>query len=60
MSYEYRNYGIGKQLFYLCCEKAREKGAKKLYIRAHPSEETQNSYKSVGCVLAVEVNKGIY
>ncbi|WP_406242537.1 GNAT family N-acetyltransferase [Tissierella carlieri] len=60
VSYEFRNYGIGRQLFHLCCEKAREKGAKKLYIGAHPSEETQIFYKSIGCTLAVEVNKEIY
>lgn len=60
VSYEYRNSGIGKRLFTLCCEKAKELGAQKLYISTHPSEETQNFYKSVGCVLAVEVNSEIF
>ncbi len=60
VSNEYRHYGIGKNLFMLCCEEARKIGAKKLYIAAHPAEETQRFYKSVGCVFAVEVNEEIY
>lgn len=35
-------------------------GAKKLYIAAHPAEETQKFYKSVGCLPAIEVNREIY
>lgn len=60
VSHEYRNLGIGKELFHMCCEKARELGASKVYIAAHPAEETQNFYKSVNCVSALEVNKEIY
>ncbi|HYK74247.1 MAG TPA: GNAT family N-acetyltransferase [Pseudoneobacillus sp.] len=59
VSNEYRNFGIGKQLFQLCCEKAEQKGAKKLYIAAHPSEETQHFYRSVGCIYAEEINDEI-
>lgn len=59
VSYGYRNRGIGKKLFNLCCEKAKELGAQKLYISTHPAEETQGFYKSIGCVLAMEVNSEI-
>ncbi|WP_108672487.1 GNAT family N-acetyltransferase [Peribacillus acanthi] len=59
VSNELRGSGIGKKLFYLCCEGARELGAKKLYIAAHPSIETQHFYKSVGCGYAVEINEKI-
>lgn len=59
VSSEYRNHGIGKMLFNLCCEKARELGAQKLYIGAHPSEESQGFYESVGCVYAEEIIKEI-
>lgn len=57
VSYEYRSKGIGRELFALCSEKARQLGAKKLYISTHSSEESQHFYKSVGCVDAEEMNK---
>jgi ribosomal protein S18 acetylase RimI-like enzyme len=60
VSNESRSCGIGKRLFYLCCESAKQLGAKKLYIGAHPSIETQKFYKSIGCTLAKEVNDIIY
>ena len=52
-----RGKGIGRMLFSLVCEKAREKGAEKLYISAHSSEETQAFYKKEGCVEASEYNE---
>lgn len=57
VSNEYREFGIGKRLFYICADKAREWGAEKLYISSHSAEETQGFYKSLGCVDAVEINK---
>ena len=60
ISNEYRKRGIGKLLFTLCCEKAKAKGAGMLYISAHPAVETQQFYMTMGCVLAVEVNREIY
>jgi len=60
ISNEYRNYGVGRKLFRLLCKKAKEKGTKKLYIGAHPSKETQQFYKSMGCIYAKEVIKEIY
>jgi GNAT superfamily N-acetyltransferase len=59
LSKEYRGLGIGRQLLALCCEKAKEKGAAKLYIAAHPSEESQQFYLRMGCVPAAEVNEEI-
>ena len=56
VSHEYRNKGIGKKLFFLTVKKAKEKGAKKLYISAHSSEESQAFYRAVGCVEAQEIN----
>jgi N-acetylglutamate synthase-like GNAT family acetyltransferase len=60
VSNEYRNGGIGKKLFQLCCEKAKEMGTKKLYIAAHPSEETQHFYRKLGCTYAAELNQAIF
>ncbi|MBM7585125.1 putative GNAT superfamily acetyltransferase [Bacillus pakistanensis] len=60
VSNEIRNSGLGKELFGLCCSKAKQLGAKKLYIAAHPSEETQHFYSAVGCTFAMEINQEIY
>jgi ribosomal protein S18 acetylase RimI-like enzyme len=55
-SYESRGMGIGRNLFYLVCKKAKEMRAKKLYISTHSSQESQAFYKAMGCVEAVEYN----
>ena len=55
VSREYRGQGLGRQLFRLCCEGARQRRAEKLYIGAHPAVETQAFYAALGCVLAEEV-----
>ncbi|WP_142296497.1 GNAT family N-acetyltransferase [Lottiidibacillus patelloidae] len=60
VSKNYRGYNVGKSLFYLCCESAKKLGARKLYIGAHPSIETQSFYKAMGCTLAKEINEEIY
>ncbi len=60
VSNEFRRYGIGKKLFHLCCEKAKQMGAKKLYIAAHPSIESQHFYQSVGCTYADEIHQKNY
>ncbi len=54
---EYRGKGIGKKLFFIGAIFATRFGANKLYISGHPRVETQAFYKSVGCVLAKEVNR---
>lgn len=56
VSYEYRNHGIGKELFRLACQKAADMGAKKLYLSTHSSYETQAFYRAVGCVEALFYN----
>ena len=57
VSNEQRGGGIGKVLFQMSADRAKEMGAKKLYISAHSSQETQAFYRSVGCVEAVEYNQ---
>lgn len=56
ISEPYRNMGLGRSLFYMACEEARELGAEKLYISAHSSRETQEAYRAFGCVPAKEIN----
>ena len=57
VSYEFRNKGIGKELFKLVCNDAKKSGAKKLYISAHPSKESQEAYRHLGCTFAEEINQ---
>ena len=59
VSEPFRGNGIGKELFKRTCTEAKQSGAKKLYISAHSSEESQAVYRSLGCMDAVEVNKDI-
>lgn len=57
VSAECRGLGIGKVLFKMACDEARERGAEKLYISAHSSVESQAFYQHCGCVLAEEINR---
>ena len=44
-----------QKLFEKAAGVAREYGAKKLYISAHSSKESQAAYKALGCVHAEEI-----
>ncbi len=59
VSSDVRGSGIGKKLFSHSCDFARESGASKLYIGANPSYNTYMFYKSLGCVLAREINQEV-
>lgn len=56
VSEPFRRMGIGRELFRLACEEAHKHGAKKLYISAHSSKESQSAYRSLGCVEAEEID----
>lgn len=56
VSQDMRGSGLGRKLFRLAADWAKSHGAKKLYISAHSAVETQEFYKSMGCVEAVEYN----
>lgn len=60
ISSNYRKKGIGKNLVNLLCERARELGAKSLYISATPFKNTVNFYFAMGAKLANEINKELY
>ncbi len=59
-SFPFRGMGIGRSLFIKTKEVAKQLGATKLYIGAHPSVATQRFYANMGCVLAEEINHDIY
>jgi len=55
ISKPYRGMGVGRRLFEKAADVAKECGAKKLYISAHSSKESQAAYKALGCVYATEI-----
>ena len=56
----YRNRGLGKTLFEKAVEKAKQLGAKRLYISATPSENTVRFYLRLGCVVTNEINPELF
>jgi N-acetylglutamate synthase-like GNAT family acetyltransferase len=56
----YRKKGYGKILMNQAKERAKELGAKKLYISATPSKNTVDFYLYIGCKLASEINADLY
>lgn len=56
----YRKIGYGKILMNKAKERAKELGAKKLYISATPSKNTVDFYMHLGCKLASEINADLY
>ena len=59
VSHAYRKQGLGQRLFALTKAEARERGAKRLYISATPSENTIDFYRRLGCVVAQEVEPDV-
>jgi len=57
---DFRRQGLGRKLFKLAGEIARDKGAKRLYISATPSEHTINFYRSLGCFATAELDPALY
>lgn len=55
-----RKKGIGKGLVRMISYKAKELGAKSLYISATPFKNTVDFYFAVGAKLTNEINKGLY
>ena len=60
VSRDYRGLGLGRQLFDLARDKARERGAKRLYISATPSEKTVNFYLMRGAVVTNEPDPDLF
>ena len=60
ISLEHRNKGIGRSLFRICANTAKEWHADKIYICAGSAEETIAFYYAIGCSEAEEVNNVLY
>lgn len=57
---EHRGKGIGKKLFMLSVEAAKEWEVDRIYICAGSAEETIGFYHSIGCRVAEEINPDLY
>lgn len=60
VSRDYRSKGLGKQLFELSQAKARDLGARRMYISATPSEHTVNFYLRLGAVVAAAPDRELF
>jgi predicted N-acetyltransferase YhbS len=60
VSRAYRSRGQGKQLFEIACAVARQRGARRLYISATPSENTVNFYLRLGCFVTDEPDAELF
>jgi predicted N-acetyltransferase YhbS len=60
ISRDHRGQGLGKKLFQAAGEKARELGAKQMYISATPSENTVNFYMRLGAVVTDEPDPDLF
>ncbi len=58
VSEDRRRQGIGRELFGLAADSARELGAEKLYISTMSAVESQAFYVGVGCAEALEPDPG--
>ena len=55
-----RRMGLGRRLFDLAVERAREMGARRLYVSSTPSENTVDFYLHLGCRVASEVDSELF
>ena len=55
-----RGQGLGVRLFDLAREEARERGARRLYVSATPSEHTIDFYRRRGCRLTAEPDPELF
>lgn len=60
VSHKYRGKGIGKTLFRLAEQKARELGAGAMYVSATPSENTIRFYMAMGCRPAKPIDPDLF
>lgn len=60
ISRDYRKKGLGKKLFELASAKARDWGARQMYISATPSENTVNFYMQLGAVVTGEPDPELF
>jgi predicted N-acetyltransferase YhbS len=56
----HRGRGLGRTLFRMSVEKAKDAGARMLYISSTPSENTVRFYVDLGCRVAEEIDPDLF
>lgn len=56
----YRGSGLGRRLFHEAAARARELGARRLYLSSTPSENTVDFYLHLGCRVTDEVDPALF
>ena len=59
ISFPYRGCGLGRELFFLATRDAKKTEAKKVYISANSSTDSQRFYRKIDCVDAQRVDDQI-
>lgn len=60
ISQSFRKQGIGKKMIEMMKEKAKQTGARKLYISSCESKNTVDFYFKIGAVLTSEIDKDLF
>jgi predicted N-acetyltransferase YhbS len=60
VSKSHRQTGLGRTLFQKAVSRARELGARRLYISSTPSENTVRFYLRLGCRVTRDVDKDLF
>ena len=60
VSSAYRKRGLGARLFEMAKGVARERGARRMYVSATPSENTIKFYMRLGCEIAAEPDPELF
>jgi len=60
ISRSYREQGVGKKLVKIVKQKAKQLGAKKLYISSTESKNTVDFYLKIGAVLTAEIDPELF
>ena len=60
VSHDYRKTGLGRELFEKAAERARELGAKRLYVSSTPAENTVHFYLHLGCRVTKDVDAKLF
>jgi len=60
VSHAYRGLGLGARLFDAIAEQARQRGARRLYVSATPSENTVRFYLARGCTVLLKPDPALF
>lgn len=60
ISRDFRKKGLGRELFTLAADGAREKGARALYVSSCESKNSVDFWMHLGCIITPDVDEDLY